>query len=225
MSTYRAAGSSRSEIDRKFRKAARHSWRVRFLRRALPVTALLGVLCAAALTWFNPLRIIARLPQGGSLAISGTKIVMELPRIAGFTKDARSYEVSARSANQDLTRPDDVELEGIAAKMETENQAIVEVNATNGIYHPKSQQMVLGSSVFLKSSTGYEARLTDASIDMRSGSIVSEQPVEVKLLNGVLNAQRLEVAESGALMRFSGGVAMTLDLSGGAATATVGTSP
>jgi lipopolysaccharide export system protein LptC len=225
MSTYQGAPSSRSELERRFRRAARHSWRVRLLRRTLPVTVVTAALCILALTWFNPLRIIARLPQGGSLAISGSKIVMELPRMAGYTKDARSYEVSARSANQDFTHPDEVELEGVAAKVEVENQGLVEVNAANGVYHPKTQQMVLGNSVLLKSSAGYEAHLTDASIDMRSGSIVSEQPVEVKLLNGVLNAQRLEVAESGALMRFSGGVAMTLDISGNGATATVRTSP
>jgi lipopolysaccharide export system protein LptC len=66
--------------------------------------------------------------------------------------------------------------------------------------------------------------LTDALIDMRSGQIVSDQPVEVKLLNGVLNARRLEVAESGALVRFSGGVAMILNLNRDAVTGSVGAS-
>ena len=54
--------------------------------------------------------------------------------------------------------------------------------------------------------------MSDATIDMHSGQIVSDQPVEVLLLNGVLNAQHLEVTESGALVRFSGGVTMTMDL-------------
>jgi lipopolysaccharide export system protein LptC len=44
-----------------------------------------------------------------------------------------------------------------------------------------------------------------------SGNIVSESPVEVKLPNGVLNANRLEVKENGAVIKFSGGVEMTVN--------------
>jgi lipopolysaccharide export system protein LptC len=171
------------------------------------------------------LRIVAKLPNGaGTLTISGTKITMELPRIAGYTRDARAYELSAQSADQDLTRPDSVELKGIAAKVEMQNNAFVEMSAARGLYNTKAEQLHLGESIVLKSSSGYEARLTDALIDMRNGQIVSEEPVDVKLLNGVLNAQRLEVAESGALVRFSGGVAMTLDLNREPVTGSVGAS-
>ena len=46
---------------------------------------------------------------------------------------------------------------------------------------------------------------------MLPGDIVSESPVEVKLLNGWLNANKLEVLESGDLIRFGGGVEMTLN--------------
>jgi lipopolysaccharide export system protein LptC len=199
---------------------------VRFLRIAVPGFVALLVAGFAAATWFNPLRIVAQLPSGaGTLMISGTKITMELPRIAGYTRDTRAYELSAQSADQDLTRPDSVELKGIAAKIALQNDAFVEMSAVKGLYNTKAEQLRLTDSILLKSSSGYEARLRDALIDMRSGQIVSDEPVEVKLLNGVLNARRLEVAESGALVRFSGGVAMTLDLNREGATGSVGASP
>jgi lipopolysaccharide export system protein LptC len=196
-----------------FRIATRHSRRVRFLRIAVPLFVVMVVALFALAAWFNPLRLISKLPNAaGKLAISGTRITMELPRIAGYTRDARAYELSARSADQDLTRPENVELKEIAAKVELQNSGRVELNAASGVYNTKAEQLRLGDGVVLKSSSGYEARLADALIDMHSGHIVSEQPVEVKLLNGVLNAKRLEVAESGALVRFGGGVAMTLNL-------------
>jgi lipopolysaccharide export system protein LptC len=218
--------SGRSDVPRAFRRARRHSRRVRFLRIAVPSFVLLLVLGFAAATWFNPLRIIAKLPNGaGTLMISGTKITMELPRIAGYTRDARAYELSAQSADQDLTRPENVELKGIAAKVELQNNSFVEMSAARGLYNTKQEQLRLGESILLKSSSGYEARLSDALIDMRSGQIVSDEPVEVKLLNGVLNAHRLEVAESGAMVRFSGGVAMILDLNRDPVTGSVGASP
>jgi lipopolysaccharide export system protein LptC len=54
--------------------------------------------------------------------------------------------------------------------------------------------------------------LSEAVIDTRKGEIVSDKPVELKMLNGTLNANRLVVIESGALIRFDNGVAMTFML-------------
>jgi lipopolysaccharide export system protein LptC len=41
---------------------------------------------------------------------------------------------------------------------------------------------------------------------------VSSKPVQVKLLNGVIDSQRLEVKDAGDVVRFDGGVAMTVTL-------------
>ena len=47
-------------------------------------------------------------------------------------------------------------------------------------------------------------------VDMHSGNVISNKPVKVKLLNGFLDANRLEISENGAVIRFDGGVSMTL---------------
>ena len=62
------------------------------------------------------------------------------------------------------------------------------------------------------SSSGYQAFLSEAVIDVRAGKIVSEKPVEVKTATWTINANRMEVAESGDLMRFDRGVSVTLML-------------
>ena len=49
-------------------------------------------------------------------------------------------------------------------------------------------------------------------VDIRKGNVVSDHPVEVKMLQGTLNAKRLEIVDSGELVRFDGGVDMTLML-------------
>jgi len=51
---------------------------------------------------------------------------------------------------------------------------------------------------------------------MHSGHVTSQRPVEVKLLNGVLNANGIEVVDSGNLIRFDGGVVMDMTLANGA---------
>jgi lipopolysaccharide export system protein LptC len=197
----------------RFETAVRHSRRVRLMRVAIPAGVAVVLLVLVLVTWFNPLRLIAKLPKElGNLAISGTKITMEQPRMSGYTRDARAYEFTARAAAQDITKPEVVELQGIRAKVELQDKSVMEMTATTGLYDTKSEILTLGNQIVLKSSGGYEGRLSEAVIDTRKGEIVSDKPVEVSMLNGKLNANRLVVVESGALIRFDGGVAMTLIL-------------
>jgi lipopolysaccharide export system protein LptC len=76
----------------------------------------------------------------------------------------------------------------------------------------------LESNILLSSSTGYEGRLSEASVDIRNGNVVSNQPVELKMLQGTLNANRLEIKDSGDLVRFLGGVSMKMMLNQDGAT-------
>jgi lipopolysaccharide export system protein LptC len=152
-----------------------------------------------------------RLPgELGKLVIKGTKITMQQPKISGFTSDARPYQFTADSAAQDITKPDILELQQIHARIEMADKSTVEMTAPRGTYDLKGEMLTLYDDIALVSSTGYAARLTEAVIDTRKGNVVSEKPVWVKLLNGFLNAKRLDVVDNGAVLRFSGGVSMTL---------------
>lgn len=204
---------SRGNSERAFRAARRHSIVVRVLRLALPAVVVLTTLAVVLVTYFNPLRMLGKLPiDVGNLVISGTKITMEQPRLAGFTRDARAYELSAEAAAQDLTKPDIIELKKIHAKIEMQDKSSVEMTAVSGLYDSKSETLKLNQDILLTSSTGYEGRLSEATIDIRKGNVVSEHPVEIKLLQGTLDAKRLEIADSGDVIRFDGGVKMVLML-------------
>ena len=185
------AGAGRSD-ERVFRAAVRHSRRVRFLRMAIPVgvaVAVLGVLVAT--TWLKPLRVLAKVPIDiGNLVVSGTKITMQQPRLAGFTSDNRHYELTAQAAAQDLTKPDVVELQGIRATMEMQDNISYETTAQNGVYNSRTEMLTLQNNVVVTSSDGYQARLSEAVIDIRGGKIVSEKPVEVKGLEWTLSGNR-----------------------------------
>jgi lipopolysaccharide export system protein LptC len=137
---------------------------------------------------------------------------MAAPRLAGFTNDQRAYELTARAASQDVTQPNFLELQDITAKVELQDKAVVELKAANGLYDRKTEQLTLLDKILLKSTTGYEAHLTQAVVDVKGGNVVSSKPVEVKMLNGTLNANRLEVADKGEVARFEGGVVMILNL-------------
>ena len=201
----------RSEGDRVFRAAARHSRFVRFLRWAIPAGILITVAVIICATFFNPFRLIVAFPiDPGKISLSGTKIVMELPRLHGFTTDSRPYELTARAAAQDITKPEILELKDINAEVELKDGQRVTIKSINGVYDTKGELLKLNDHIVVNSTSGYEGHLSEASVNVNSGHVVSESPVEVKLPNGLLNANRLEVMENGALILFGGGVEVTL---------------
>jgi lipopolysaccharide export system protein LptC len=183
---------------------------VRWLRLGVPA-AIAAALIAVVAANYMPAVGRLRLPgEIGNLVIKGTKVTMQQPRLSGFTNDSRPYQFTANSAEQDITKPDFMELHQIQAKMEMEDKSMVNITSKSGTYDMKTEMLTLADQIHLVSSTGYEARLNEATIDVHKGTVLSEKPVWVKLTNGVLNAKRLEVLESGQVMRFGGGVSMTL---------------
>ena len=202
---------SRGDADRAFHAARRHSRAVRILRIAVPAGVAVGIIIITLITYLNPLRMLAKLPINlDNLVVSGTKVTMERPRLSGFTHDARAYELTADTAAQDMTKPDIVELRNIRAKVEMQDKSSMELTARSGIYDSKGETLRLEQNILLNSSTGYQGRLSEAMIDIRKGNVVSEHPVEVKLLQGTLNANRLDIVDSGDLVRFHGGVVMDM---------------
>jgi len=200
-------------LEARFAVAARHSRRVRFARKAIPAVIGGALLVVLALSFFNPFRMITNLPIDiGKLSVSGTTITMEAPHMAGFTSDKRPYEVSARNARQDVKDPTNIDLDFIKGRVEMEDQSQVFLDARRGNFNNKTQLLHLQEKVFLRSSTGYEAHLTDALVDMDKSSVHSDQPVKVKLLNGNLDANNLDIVNNGALVTFGGGVSMDLNL-------------
>ena len=138
--------------------------------------------------------MLARLPINiDNLVVSGTKVTMEQPHLSGFTSDARAYELTADTAAQDMTKPDMVELRNIRAKVEMQDKSMMELTAINGLYDSKGETLRLDRDIRLNTS-GYRARLSEAIIDIRKGNVVSEHPVEVKMLQGTLNANRLDIS-------------------------------
>jgi lipopolysaccharide export system protein LptC len=134
---------------------------------------------------------------------------MQQPRLTGFTIDSRAYEFFADSAAQDITNPNMIELHQLHAKMEMQDKNTVLMTANSGAYDVKTEILTLKNDIEIDSSTGYAGRLSEAVIDVRQGNVMSDKPVFVKLLNGFLNAKRLDITDKGAVIRFSD-VSMTL---------------
>lgn len=195
----RAPGGS----ERLYRRALRHSRRVRLLRVCL-VGAVAVVLAGLVVDNYWPPVGVLHLPaEVANVLIQGTKITMQKPRLTGYTTDGRAYQLSAEAAAQDVTKPDFVGLEHIRANMEMADKSIVNLWADVGVYDMKTDLLTLNDNIRLVSSTGYEARLSQAVVDVRKGNVVSKTPVWVNLLDGTLDAKGLQITDKGDVVRFN----------------------
>jgi len=199
-------------LEARFAVAARHSRMVRILRVAVPGAVLLALAAIVSVSIFNPFRMMMpKLPVDiGNLVVSGSKITMESPHLTGFSTDRRPYDLWAKAATQDLTDPDHVELDTIRAKVTMEDRSTVTMDARTGYYDSKQQLLDLRKDIFLQSSTGYEAKLSQAYIDINKSTVTSDEHVDVKLLNGTLVADKLKILNGGEVVRFEGNVLMNL---------------
>lgn len=206
-----ATFSARAEPD--FRQAQRHSRRVRVVRRILPFTVIVAVLLLGAGA------VLARLKSGidlpfdiGHLSLNGSRLTMDLPKLSGFTDDNRSYRVNAKTASQDLTRPDVIDLTDVDARMEMASNGWVSVNSRTGSFDTKRQLISLGNGVDLAMKDGYAGRLQDADIDVKAGTIVTSHPVVFTYLDGKLVADGLTVSDRGAKALFQGNVQLDFSI-------------
>jgi lipopolysaccharide export system protein LptC len=210
--THGFLGGRRRDDNRAFRRAIRHSRFVRFVRLAIPILILLGAAGTyAAYQWLSPLRELAKLPFSvEGMVFSGSKIMMRQPYVSGFTKDKQPYTVTAKAATQDQENPHTIELQDILATVALHEQGKIELTAREGIYEGKAERLRLQKNVVV-SSAEFVATLSEAVVNVRSGDVVSEQPVNVRMMQGTISANRLEIAGSGELVKFDGGVRLVIE--------------
>ncbi|MGL5448541.1 MAG: LPS export ABC transporter periplasmic protein LptC [Rhabdaerophilum sp.] len=188
-----------------FLAAARHSRRVRFLRRAIPWTC-------AAVVLFLLLRTMAGAfigaPGGLSagLSIQDRKVVMEKPRLSGFKRDGSTYEMNAEKAIQDLKNPNLVEMVKLTARIQQGAQGWTNLSGNSGFYDSKIERLDVRGDVRVKTESGTEALLQDALIEFKAGTVITEKPVEVKMATGEVSANRMQVLDNGRKFVFEGNV-------------------
>jgi lipopolysaccharide export system protein LptC len=202
-----------ANLEARFAQAARHSRMVRFLRIAVPGAVCLAMAGVIGISIFNPFRMLMpKLPLDmGNLVVSGTKITMESPHLSGYTPDQRPYELWAKTAVQDVTNPDLVELNKLRTKVLMQDGTTTFLDSLTGLFDNKQQTLELHKDIFLQTTTGYEARLTQAFVDLVRNTVDSDEHVDVKLTNGTLTSDRLHITGGGELIIFEGNVVMHID--------------
>ncbi|WP_133770834.1 LPS export ABC transporter periplasmic protein LptC [Enterovirga rhinocerotis] len=204
------AGLPAPRRSRTFAAARRHSRFVRFLKFVIPVGSLIAVAAVAAVSLFNPLGRIPGLTVG-PISFSGSKIAMEAPRLTGFRKDNKPYEVTAQVAYQDIRKPNVIELKDMKAKLAVDSSGgIANLVAKTGIFDTGKEHLDLKDDIKIWTAKGETVLLKTASVDFKTGSGVSRDPVQIDTPTLSLQADGMEIAENGQRITFTGRVRTTL---------------
>jgi len=191
-----------------FLAAARHSRRVRIMRKAIPL------ICLAVLAFLGLRASLGLfLGPGGSagvqsVAVRDNKIVMEKPRLSGFKRDGSSYEMNAVSATQELGNPNKMELQTLTARIQT--------GAEGGLTFQRCRQLrqqgrnARGARQCPDADRDRDqAHLMDANINFKANTVVIDKTARVKTNQGEVTSDRREVLEGGKKLIFEGNVRST----------------
>lgn len=197
-----------------FAAAGRHSSRVRWLKRGIVLGALAIVVALAAVSIFNPLGGLPGTFAIDRATLNGTRITMDQPRMSGFRKDGKPYTVRARTGIQDVRKPGLIELNEINARIQVEENNTVNVIAPAGLFDSGADNLKLqapdsAGHISIKSTSGFDIRMRSADMNFKTGHVVSSEPVNVRMNNGTIDANALEVRDNGKTISFTGNVRST----------------
>ncbi len=191
-----------------FRAANRHSVQVLFLRRALLTSAVVGALAAIGVGWFNPFGKSAPEVSIKGSNLDGTRVTMEQPRLAGYRRDGRPYEVNADSGVQDVRAPNLLELNNLDAKIGMIDQTSVRVVSSMGTYDSFREFIDFHSAVRVRSNT-YDIDMKSARMDFKAGTMVTDEKVKVLINEGQIQADKMNMVDNGQGLIFEGKVRST----------------
>jgi lipopolysaccharide export system protein LptC len=196
--------------DTTYRDALQHSARVRMIRRSIPIACILGVFGPLIWVFISPFSGTNANVQVGAVSMAGSKITMEAPKLSGFRKDQKAYVVTAREAVQDIRTPTVIELNKLVGRLEQERNSYAHVTSDWGRFDQSAELLDLKGNVKIRTDDGNEVDMLSAKIEMKSGRVVSTEPVDVRSKSGTVSADRVELKDNAKIIIFEGRVRSVL---------------
>lgn len=192
-----------------FLAARRHTRRVRFLKKVLPVMAVGITLVFAVYSWVvTPGKVSIDVASSGF--VDG-KLIMASPKLDGYTRDNLPYSMTASRAIQEPGNMERFDLEDIVARLPLSAEQMADVTAASGRYDNTTRTLNIDSPISIVTTDGLRARLSGARIDVGSGSLETGDPVEISLDGSSITADSMRVTDNGKVLVFDRNVRMTLD--------------
>ncbi len=146
--------------------------------------------------------------------MDGTSLVLQKPRLEGYDRFQRAYSVTAESAKQSVTDFHEVQLSKITANMELVANGWAKLTSAKGELNSQTEHVRLFGGVDVTTSQGYAMTLQDVIIDSKGGTMKTDKGVKAVQGQNVLTADRLNIAQSGGIIRFEGHVHLDIASTG-----------
>lgn len=139
------------------------------------------------------------------------KLVMTSPHLNGYTKDNRPYSMTAAKATQDAKNSGAITLEGISAELPVGEKGMAKVEATSGVYDNANGRLQLDKDFIVTTDDGLRAVLRSADVNLKSGQITTDKPVDIRSGSTHILADSMQVKDNGKVLIFENKVRMTVD--------------
>lgn len=192
-----------------FKAAGRHTARVKLLKRAIVLSAIIGPSAIAIVAVFNPFHHLPGAISVSGVGVSGTKITMENPKLSGVQQGGGPYEIKAKAGIQDIMTPSVMELVGVDAKVGMADKTTTHIVAEHGRYDGKADLMSLSGDVKIANTSGYTLNMKSATMDFHQGVFASHERLRVDLRGGEVSADDLAISNNGHVIAFRGHIAST----------------
>ncbi|WP_424363536.1 LPS export ABC transporter periplasmic protein LptC [Methylocystis parvus] len=189
-----------------FPDALRHTARVTRLRRWIfwgvgGTVALVGIGLAASSLRFLPIDL-----NLSRVALKGTRIVIETPKLVGYRKDGKPYEIRARVGVQDISTPDVFDLDGLDVRVETEGVNPIVLTAAKANYSTKNDRGTMTGGVTVSDGKNFDMRMDSAVMDFKASVMTSDKKVTLKIEGGEVVADGVEFSQKERRATFGGNV-------------------
>lgn len=198
-------------VDRSkaFAAARRHSHVVRFLRVALPVTAVLVLIAYTLILAMNWRLGMGGLNVGG-ISITADDLTMKEPSYFGTTKEGGRFEVRARRAILGLKQSQPVKLIDVTGNLVQPDRATTKLKSKHGLFDNAKGELELFDGIEIEGSNGLMARLSRAFVYSKENKIVSNDPISASTPTGSLQAAKMVMNTKSRLTQFRGDVTVRL---------------
>jgi lipopolysaccharide export system protein LptC len=197
------------ERARAFRSAARHSRYVALLRKGLPVFAVL-VLASYFITSKLSVSVGDMTASIDGIEVSDGNLRMTNPKLEGADKKNGKYRIGAEYADQDMKAPNRIALHAMTAELTTADGAWSRMNATRGLFDNRIEKLVMMDKITIATSSGITGELKRASLEMKTQTLRSHQPVWFTMSRGSVKANALTFTSANSTLSFRGKVRVHL---------------
>lgn len=203
------SGDSFSRADpgrsRAFTSAARHSARVKWLRRLIIVGAIGTSAGVVWYSWFRASDPVETHFSLESIGISSDKVTMVRPHMTGVRRDGRPYEVTADSGVQSPGNPNRTDLTNLDARLRLSDDGETRVLGDRGIYDSGAQTLDLSGHVHIK-GVNYDLAMKSGAINFKTNALSSSEPVRLDFDGGWVSSDQMAMTPNGEQIIFIGNV-------------------